>query len=353
MIYYLVIFNLLLIYIKADCIIPPLTNTTPGPPVKNKQEERIVGYIQAANKCPTTNQIKQYTHFVFGWLIPYGPGDARVCQQTDCSSLNYNYNKSNLCEDAPTTWGSTLKDQISYLKTINPKIKILVALGGAGMGKAGKDDSCWGNCFKDPERLGKLAVEFVNENGFDGLDINFELPFDKAYPDFKKTVHWIHNGLKNNQIFTWSPTMKDLYNTKTIAREALQVFVKNHIFDFIMPQFFNNDAYDFNTVDGAKFAYSNLTELVDCAFNKQWNKVNILICKTMANSACGASIDSTTALKVQQKINTLVGKGNVTGIGVFEVTGTDSSLDTNFTLPLAQLRRPAEWGGCPDGGWSC
>jgi hypothetical protein len=58
--------------------------------------------------------------------------------------------------------------------------KVIISFGGAGMGGSwsGDNNNCWDYCFGKEEELSTSLVNIVNNQKFDGIDIDYEYCFD-------------------------------------------------------------------------------------------------------------------------------------------------------------------------------
>jgi chitinase len=78
--------------------------------------------------------------------------------------------------------------RVSALKEINPNLKVLLSVGGATAG-AGAFESA-GNDPAKLDAMAQSAIEFFETYGYDGLDVDWEYPQDKA------TFNKLLSGLK-------------------------------------------------------------------------------------------------------------------------------------------------------------
>ena len=71
-------------------------------------------------------------------------------------------------------------------RNTNPKLKILLALGGGGAGNAGFDRAA--STATNRQVFARNAVRYLRDNGFDGLDMDWEVPAAEQKVNYTLTL---------------------------------------------------------------------------------------------------------------------------------------------------------------------
>ncbi|XP_046551772.1 uncharacterized protein LOC124261496 [Haliotis rubra] len=94
--------------------------------------------------------------------------------------------------DLSTQWSKGMFERFIALKTVNPTMKTLLAVGGWNFGSKGFHEMC-----KTPEGRKEFAdsvVKFIRENNFDGVDVDWEYPANRGSPP--EDTHYYTEMLK-------------------------------------------------------------------------------------------------------------------------------------------------------------
>merc|ERR1719394_159004 len=161
--------------IDAPTPVPsPPTPTPPSPTPPGGEEKNMMAFIENWLECPNIDQIKGYTHVIISFAVSYvwQPGKNRCDEQCQISTpvpicANSNLQKVREWQQAGT--------------------KVLLSFGGAGMGGSwsSSQDDCWEYCYnKGAPAVARQVATIVEDQGFDGVDIDFEyfVTRDKAVP---------------------------------------------------------------------------------------------------------------------------------------------------------------------------
>jgi chitinase len=136
-------------FLLAACCFSGITNA-------QRSEFRVIGYYAGRNIPPDSFQIEQLTHLI--WCFGHLKG-----------------NRLNIA----TEKDSTIIQQMVALKKRNPKLKVMLSLGG------------WGGCEtcsdvfstqQGRDEFAQSARELSDYFGTDGIDLDWEYPVVKGHP---------------------------------------------------------------------------------------------------------------------------------------------------------------------------
>lgn len=140
-------------------------------------DSRLIAYVGNWQSCPTVSQTDAYTHIVVAFAVTYTPARGwgpNECDQQCNIITNTNYNDAiQVC------------DNREYQELIdswrNAGKKVILGFGGAAMGESwsGGSNNCWDYCFGREEQLSTALVNIVQNQRFDGVDIDYEYCYDK------------------------------------------------------------------------------------------------------------------------------------------------------------------------------
>jgi chitinase len=253
---------------------PPVNSPVSSPvnPPSSGSDSRMVAYLGNWQACPTAEQLEHYTDIMIAFAVTY----------------TWNRNK-NVC-DTQCTIGSPVpicnnqNNQALVYSWRAAGKKVILSFGGAGMGGswAGDVNDCWEYCYGKEESVINQLTAIVDNQNFDGVDIDFEYFYDtQPAQNFLRTVTTgLRSALPVGSLVTHAPMDPDLLP----STEYYQILkdVSSSI-DFIMPQYYNGytrpaiDGID-GTGSGSISALSHYTTLVDDMFNGDATKVLFSFC---------------------------------------------------------------------------
>mmetsp|Transcript_29584 Transcript_29584/g.62319 ORF Transcript_29584/g.62319 Transcript_29584/m.62319 type:complete len:522 (+) Transcript_29584:1631-3196(+) len=148
---------------------PPPTPPTGGPTVAG-DDSRLIAYAGNWQSCPTADQVEHYTHIVVAFAVSYSWGPT----QNNCDRQCNIQSTVPICDNANNqalvdSWRAKGK-------------KVILSFGGAGMGGhwAGDTNNCWDYCFGREDQVSTDLVNIVQNQNFDGIDIDYEYCYDTA-----------------------------------------------------------------------------------------------------------------------------------------------------------------------------
>jgi len=205
--------------------------------------------------------------------------------------------------------------------------KVILSFGGAGMGGSwsGDANNCWDHCFGKEEELSTALTTIVQNQNFDGIDIDYEYCYDiggsqagkcpqktEKYTDIKarnflssitSLLRQKLDALGSGYEITHAPMDVDLLpNT-----EYYQILkAQSNNLDFIMPQFYNGitrphvDGVD-GTGAGSHSAISMFDDLANDMFDSEPNKVVFGFCISDC-AGTGSNTDYNQAVQVMSDL---------------------------------------------------
>ncbi|MEM7554695.1 MAG: glycosyl hydrolase family 18 protein, partial [Cyanobacteria bacterium P01_A01_bin.84] len=117
---------------------------------------------------------------------------------------------------------------LQSIKTQNPNLKILVSIGGAG----DEDFSTVASTPQSRANFVQSAIQFMKDNGFDGIDIDWEFPEKQENQNYLQLLNDLRQELDN----TSTADGKDYQLTTALPASPLQ----------LSPSDYGNSPYDFN-----------------------------------------------------------------------------------------------------------
>ena len=135
-----------------------------------------------------------------------------------------------------------VKKAIARIKESHPHVEILLSFGGAA--------NTWNPGDASADAVSKSILKFVEENGFDGVDMDLEIPVKAEY--MEEVVTAIRKG-NPNLLITCAP--QAVYDNGLGAclvttgwNQDYNDAINAQCFDYIWPQFYNNVKW--SAIDG-------------------------------------------------------------------------------------------------------
>ncbi|KAL7543931.1 hypothetical protein ACHAXR_013357 [Thalassiosira sp. AJA248-18] len=306
-------------YPTASPTSPPIP-TPPPIPVMDHDDSRLIAYVGNWQSCPTVSQTDAYTHIVVAFAVTYTPARCNIITNT-----NYN-DVIQVC------------DNREYQELIdswrNAGKKVILGFGGAAMGESwsGGSNNCWDYCFGREEQLSTALVNIVQNQRFDGVDIDYEYCYDKQngrhfgcqqvsslYSD-EKAINFLStltSKLRQNHAPMDSDLVTDSPYYQMLKEQSLNL-------DFIMPQFYNGltrpvtNGFDVETW-GSTSTSSIYSNIANDIFGGKPNKVVFGFCI----SDCGATRSNANAAEAIQVKTYNNGEFSCNGGAFFWVAFTD------------------------------
>ena len=286
---------------------PTLPPPTPTPPTSGSnynanhgEDSRLIAYVANWEACPTPQQVDAYSHIVVAFASTVAAwAKPKVTCDTQC----------NLALTVPVCGNAVNQGLVDQWRAAGKKV--ILSFGGATMGGSweGDQNNCWDYCFGREEALSTTLVNIVNNQKFDGVDIDYEYCYDIAgkqagrctgrdttrYSDTKArtfldtltsklrtkldTLQATNGYNRGRYIVSHAPMDSDLTPNTSAYFQILKA--RNADLDFLMPQFYNGvtrPAIDgvANSGAGAMSAASIFSSLADDLFPGRPNKVSSL-----------------------------------------------------------------------------
>ena len=217
----------------------------------------MIAYVGNWQSCPTDEQVDAYSHIVIAFAVSYVWSPEKNACDTQC----------NIASEVPIC--NNVNNQALVDKWRSKGKKVILSFGGAGMGGSwsGDQNNCWDYCFGEDktEALANSLVTIVDNQKFDGIDIDYEYCYDvegkqagrcsqrsAEYSDLKAqtflndltskmrtkldTLQATNGYNRGRYEVTHAPMDSDL----TVDSEYFKILqARRADLDFLMPQFYN------------------------------------------------------------------------------------------------------------------
>jgi chitinase len=190
-------------------------------------DSRLIAYLGNWQNCPSEAQLAKYTHIVVAFAVTYIYQEPKnICDQS-CTIGS----PVPVCNNAPNDnlvaeWRAAGK-------------KVILSFGGAGMGVSWDGlNNCWDYCFGKEDWVVTQLTNIVENQGFDGVDIDYEYFYDTDEQQnfLSKVTTGLRASLPTGSIVTHAPMDSDLVPGKAYYEVLRRVSAS---LSFLMPQYYN------------------------------------------------------------------------------------------------------------------
>jgi len=247
----------------------------------------MMAFIENWLECPNIDQIKGYTHVIISFAVSYvwQPGKNKCNEQCDISTpvpicANSNLQKVREWQQAGT--------------------KVLLSFGGAGMGGSwsSSQDDCWEYCYnKGAANVARQVATIVEDQGFDGVDIDFEyfVTRDKAVPFLTELTTELQALMPAEKTVSHAPMDGDVSKGRPYYDALKQVASS---VDYVLPQYYNGPHRPGSNLAPVK---PHFTNLVNDVFGGDASKVVFGFCNRDCGGT-GSNVNSTRAASIMREV---------------------------------------------------
>merc|ERR1712048_1180311 len=175
---------------------------------------------------------------------------------------------------------------------------VLLSFGGAGMGGSwdGLND-CWEYCFGKAENVASQLKAIVDDQGFDGVDVDYEYFHTQESGDFLTDLtNALRERLGPEKIITHAPMDSDVSEGKPYFNVLKGVASK---LDYLMPQYYNGP---FRPANNLSPALTHMGNIIDEVFDGDQSKVIFGFCIADC-SGTGSNVNSAQAVSIMQGVS--------------------------------------------------
>lgn len=353
--------------------IPSPSPPTPLPPTgvnynaNHGEDSRLIAYVGNWQTCPTAEQFDAYSHVVIAFAVTYTWSPSKNNCDVQCS----------IASTVPIC--NNMNDQVLINTLRAAGKKVILSFGGAGMGGSwdGDQNNCWDYCFGKEDQLATNLVTIINDQNFDGIDLDYEYCYDIAdkqigrcqqrsslYTDVKAQTFLndmtsklrqkldalqLTNGYNRGRYeVTHAPMDSDL--TPNTSKYFQILKARRADLDFLMPQFYNGvtrpqtDGIG-GSGAGAMSAAVLFSSLADDMFNMQPNKVVFGFCISDCGST-GSNANAAQAVKIMTDLKTYNNGQYLCNGGAFFWVAAHDNGGVWSDAVIAEVRKTA---GCSSG----
>jgi len=227
---------------------PPPSTPTPTPPTESK---KVIAFLENWKACPSDAQIANYDEVMVSFAVTYTWAATKNVCDPKCDLKPFAICNNGADWDKVRTWQAA-------------GTKVLVSLGGAGMGGSwvGAVNDCWDYGLDKVDHLVSQVKQLVVGNNLDGVDVDYEYHTDSlVYQEFLKDLTIKLKQEMPDKVLTHTPL--DWHLDENDGYYNVLKEVGQHI-DFLMPQYYNG--YIQPTVQGVEMGlvphYSKLVHEV-------------------------------------------------------------------------------------------
>jgi len=262
----------------------PPSPTPPTPPSSSGKE--LVAFVENWKACPSLQQIKGYTKVAVSFAVTYTWAPSKnVCDQSCRISTPVP-----VCSNSP---------QAGLVQSWQAEgTKVLLSFGGAGMGGSwdGLND-CWEYCFGKADSVADQLKAIVDDQGFDGVDIDYEYFHTEASGKFLADLtSALRQKLGQGKIISHAPMDGDISMGKPYFNVLKSVASQ---LDYVMPQYYNGP---FRPANNLSPALAHMGDLVDNMFDGDQSKVLFGFCIADC-SGTGSNVNSAQAASIMQQVS--------------------------------------------------
>jgi len=144
------------------------TSGSTSPSYTADHDSRLIAYLGNWQNCPTDEQVDAYSHIVIAFAVSY----MWTPSKSDCDG------QCNIASTVPICNNANNQQLVNKWRNLGKKV--IVSFGGAAMGGSwsGDNNHCWDYCFGREEQLSTALVTIVENQNFDGVDIDYEYCYD-------------------------------------------------------------------------------------------------------------------------------------------------------------------------------
>jgi len=263
--------------------VPPTAAPQPSPaPVGGKQ---LVAFVENWKPCPTLDKIKVYSKAIISFAVSYtwSPG------KNQCS------NSCTIGSPVPVCDNSAQPGLIQQWKAAGTKV--LLSFGGAGMGGswAGDANDCWESCFGKVDSIVTQLTTIVNQQGFDGVDIDYEYHHTAMSEAFLRDLTTQLKASLGDKVVSHAPMDGDISVGKSYFNVLKEVASS---VDYLLPQYYNGPFRPANDLAPALAHYGNLVTEI---FGGDASKVLFGFCISDCSST-GSNVNSGQAVEIMKNV---------------------------------------------------
>jgi len=236
-------------------------------------DSRLVAYVPNWRPCPTAAQTAKYTHINIAFAVTYtwNPNGPVTCSNT-CT-----IQPIGVCNNAPNP------GLVSAWKAAGKKV--IISFGGATMGGHWDPapNGCWEQCFGKEDSVVSQLNNIVRNQGFDGVDIDYEYYYETAAQQnfLTKVTTGLRSSLPAGSIVSHAPIDGDLVPGKGYYEALKRV---SSSVSFLNVQYYNGitrpimNGLSGNGNGASQSAISHFRTVVDNLFGGNPTKVVFGFC---------------------------------------------------------------------------
>eukprot|EP00566_Odontella_aurita_P013457 CAMPEP_0113588442 /NCGR_PEP_ID=MMETSP0015_2-20120614/35514_1 /TAXON_ID=2838 /ORGANISM="Odontella" /LENGTH=451 /DNA_ID=CAMNT_0000494309 /DNA_START=286 /DNA_END=1641 /DNA_ORIENTATION=- /assembly_acc=CAM_ASM_000160 len=243
---------------------------------------RLVAFVGNWQPCPTQAQVDRYTDLVVSFAVSYTYSAGWKTCNEDCT----------IASPVPVCGNVARNDLVD--KWNSDGKKVLLSFGGAAMA------DCWEHCFGREDSVVDQLANIVADQGFDGVDIDYEYHFTPAARKFLGGItSGLRRSLPSEALLTHAPMDFDLWDDSLPYYQIL----KNNAgsLSYLMVQYYNGPARPSQNLSPALANYGNIAEGI---FSGDATKVVFGFCIS-ACSVTGSNIGGAEAAEIMTELRSV------------------------------------------------
>jgi len=266
-------------------VVPTPQSPSPAKPPSGSGKE-LVAFVGNWKACPSIEKIRGYTKVAVSFAVTYTWSPSKnVCDQT-CKITS----PVAICNNAA---------QPGLIQSWQAEgTKVLLSFGGAGMGGSwdGLND-CWEYCFGRADDVANQLKAIVDDQGFDGVDIDYEYFHTQESAKFLTDLtNALRDKLGPAKIISHAPMDGDISAGRPYFNVLKGVASK---LDYVMPQYYNGP---FRPANNLSPALAHMGDLIDQIFGGDQSRVLFGFCIADC-SGTGSNVNSAQAADIMRAVS--------------------------------------------------